>query len=127
VQVTIDSSDPLDKALRVVSSLYGVELTVTVAGAPAAAAAEPAPQATRRPAKKTAKKATKKAVKKATKKATKAAPAPGRPRRARRATRSAEELVAIRAWARDNGYNVSDRGRVSNAVLAAYEAANPSS
>jgi hypothetical protein len=123
VQVTIDSSDPLDKALRVVSSLYGVELTVTEAGAPAAAAAEPAPRTTRRPAKNAAKKT----AKKATKKAAKAAPASGRPRRARRATRSAQELVAIRAWARDNGYDVSDRGRVSNAVLAAYEAANPSS
>ena len=30
----------------------------------------------------------------------------------------------IRAWARENGYEVSDRGRVPADVMAAYEAAN---
>lgn len=30
----------------------------------------------------------------------------------------------IRAWARENGYEVSDRGRVPAEVRAAYEAAN---
>ena len=31
---------------------------------------------------------------------------------------------AIRAWAKGNGYEVSDRGRIPAAVVAAYEAAN---
>lgn len=30
----------------------------------------------------------------------------------------------IRAWARDNGYEVSERGRVSEEVRSAYEAAH---
>lgn len=30
----------------------------------------------------------------------------------------------IRAWARDNGYTVSDRGRLSAQVLAAFDAAH---
>ena len=30
----------------------------------------------------------------------------------------------IRAWARANGYQVSDRGRINSEVLEAYEAAN---
>ena len=30
----------------------------------------------------------------------------------------------IREWARENGYDVSDRGRVSADIKAAYEAAN---
>lgn len=34
------------------------------------------------------------------------------------------DLTAVRAWARENGYQVSDRGRVSGEVLAAYEAAH---
>lgn len=34
------------------------------------------------------------------------------------------DLAAVRSWARDNGYQVSDRGRVSSEVLAAYEAAH---
>ncbi|NHB85456.1 Lsr2 family protein [Tessaracoccus sp. HDW20] len=32
--------------------------------------------------------------------------------------------TAIRAWARENGHKVSDRGRIPAEVLAAYEAAN---
>jgi hypothetical protein len=30
----------------------------------------------------------------------------------------------VRAWARENGYQVSDRGRVSSEVIAAYEKAH---
>ncbi|GGA74918.1 Lsr2 family protein [Pseudoclavibacter endophyticus] len=34
------------------------------------------------------------------------------------------DLGAIRAWASENGYTVSSRGRIPNAVIEAYEAAN---
>jgi hypothetical protein len=34
------------------------------------------------------------------------------------------DLSDVRAWARENGYQVSDRGRVSSEVRAAYEAAH---
>jgi hypothetical protein len=51
--------------------------------------------------------------------------------RARRPTRSRAggqqspgELAAVRQWARANGYEVSDRGRISAAVRQAYEAAH---
>lgn len=43
------------------------------------------------------------------------------------ATKSAsnkEELQAIRLWAKDNGYEVSDRGRVSQSIQDAYRAAH---
>ena len=33
------------------------------------------------------------------------------------------DLDAVRAWARDNGHQVSDRGRVSNKILEAYDSA----
>lgn len=33
------------------------------------------------------------------------------------------DLTAIRTWAADNGHKVSDRGRIPNAVIEAYEAA----
>ena len=36
-----------------------------------------------------------------------------------------EELRAIRAWARGRGLSVSQRGRLSEAVLSAYEVAHP--
>ncbi|MEJ5914715.1 histone-like nucleoid-structuring protein Lsr2 [Pseudokineococcus sp. 1T1Z-3] len=33
------------------------------------------------------------------------------------------DLDAVRAWARDNGHAVSDRGRVAQRILDAYDAA----
>jgi nucleoid-associated protein Lsr2 len=44
-----------------------------------------------------------------------AAPAP------KRATMDREQAAAVREWARANGFEVSDRGRISAAVLSAYE------
>ena len=35
-----------------------------------------------------------------------------------------EQLDAIRSWARANGHEVSDRGRISKSVRDAYEAAH---
>jgi hypothetical protein len=35
-----------------------------------------------------------------------------------------QDYSAIRAWAKSNGYTVSERGRVPASVLEAYEAAN---
>lgn len=35
-----------------------------------------------------------------------------------------QDYSAIRAWAKDNGHQVSERGRVPASVVAAYEAAH---
>ena len=35
-----------------------------------------------------------------------------------------QDYSAIRAWAKDNGYDVSERGRVPASVVDAYEAAH---
>ena len=35
-----------------------------------------------------------------------------------------EQTAAIRAWARQNGYQVSDRGRISKTVVDAFQAAH---
>jgi hypothetical protein len=37
--------------------------------------------------------------------------------------RSKSDLADIRAWAKDNGYEVSERGRIKADVLEAYDAA----
>lgn len=42
----------------------------------------------------------------------------------RRATHDREYVHTVRAWAKENGYEVADRGRVPQAVYAAYEKAN---
>lgn len=46
-----------------------------------------------------------------------------RPAAAKSSPRRAN-LGAVRSWARDNGYTVSERGRIPATLLAAYEAAN---
>jgi Lsr2 len=37
---------------------------------------------------------------------------------------SREETAAIRTWARENGHEVSERGRIPKAVVQAYQAAH---
>ncbi|MGB3698845.1 MAG: Lsr2 family protein [Gordonia sp. (in: high G+C Gram-positive bacteria)] len=55
-------------------------------------------------------------------------PVGGRSTGARRSTapagRAATNTRVIRKWASDNGYSVSDRGRIPADIIAAYEAAN---
>lgn len=108
MQVTIDSSDSLDHALRVLGSLYGVQLTV--AGSPDGPVEESSKSSrqgsSRRPGKGTSKASR---------------------RRAGSNRAPAKDLTAVRAWARDSGYEVSDRGRVPNAVLDAYQQAQSGS
>lgn len=42
-----------------------------------------------------------------------------------RATRSTSERTArIREWAQENGYEVSDRGRIAASIVEAYDAAH---
>jgi hypothetical protein len=44
--------------------------------------------------------------------------------RSSRRSRSSSDTVAIRAWAKENGYKVSERGRISREVMEAYAAAH---
>lgn len=37
---------------------------------------------------------------------------------------SRSDLAAVRAWAKDNGHDVSERGRVPASVIQAYDAAH---
>ncbi|MGO3327327.1 histone-like nucleoid-structuring protein Lsr2 [Gordonia sp. (in: high G+C Gram-positive bacteria)] len=45
-------------------------------------------------------------------------------RRATNSARPAANTRVIRQWANENGFTVSDRGRIPADVIAAYEAAN---
>jgi hypothetical protein len=48
----------------------------------------------------------------------------GRQSAGRRPAARREDTAAIRAWAKGNGYDVNERGRIPAAVIAAYTAAN---
>lgn len=45
-----------------------------------------------------------------------------RPAATRNGSTTGENLAVVRAWARDNGHEVSNRGRVPNAIIEAYRA-----
>lgn len=49
--------------------------------------------------------------------------ATSRSARTRRASDTSVDLAAVRAWAKENGHKVSDRGRLPRSVLDAYSAA----
>ncbi|MEV2216831.1 Lsr2 family protein [Streptomyces sp. NPDC050997] len=44
--------------------------------------------------------------------------------KARAASGGSQDTAQIRAWAKDNGYEVNDRGRVPQTIREAYEKAN---
>ena len=52
--------------------------------------------------------------------------APAAPQRARASNAHQDHLAKVRAWAADNGYQVSARGRIPSRVVQAYEAARAS-
>jgi hypothetical protein len=102
LKISIESSEPLDDVLRVVGALYDVTLTATPVGAPAdgsSATTARGPRSGR----------------------SRAATAPSRNGRRRSRTRVTKVSNAeLRAWARDNGHTVSDRGRIPASVAQAY-------
>jgi len=144
MQLTIDSNEPLDRVLKVVSSLYGVELAlVSTSGefqteSATAPAAVSAPRSRNRRVAKTSPAKTSPA-KTSPAKASPAGTSPAKvspagtssaktspaqkPVAGQGASRrsSVTDLAAVRSWARANGFKVSDRGRVSNAVLKAFQ------
>jgi hypothetical protein len=110
LKVTIDSTEPLTDTLRVVGALYNVTLEVagdagsvtsssdTAGRSSTAAATRSRTGRARAPRKQTTGKRTRSGA-----------------RRAGEASTS-----AVRAWARENGYAIADRGRVPADVVAAY-------
>jgi len=115
LKVTIDSTEPLADALRVIGALYNVNLaqvaatddtTTTTAGA---AQDQPLGAATAKPSRNGR---------------AKTASAPTGTVRRRGAT--AANSSDVRAWAAANGHTVSDRGTLPAAIKAAYAQAHTS-
>ena len=115
MKLTVDSSEPLEDALRVVGALYGVTIVVsengsTVSQAPRKRTAQPrngTSSTNRRPR-------------------TAAAGKPaGKARNAKGSRAVAQPTNAeVRSWARDAGLNINGRGRVPASVMAAYRDAH---
>ena len=102
MKVTLDSHDPLADALRVLSSLYGVTLTITDGSSATSSATRPSKRA---PSKKSTE--TNRTDKKT-------------------AVGARVDPKLVRQWAWENGHEVNARGSLPASVRDAYRAANPS-
>jgi hypothetical protein len=115
VRLTLDSSEPLEDAIRVLGALYGVTLIVSN-GQPEAS--EPTHQPTSRPKRADSTKpraGAGSAGTQAGKSPERTAPRPAGP----------PSNAEVRSWARQAGLTVSDRGRVPASVMTSYRSANP--
>lgn len=122
MKLTLDSAEPLDEALRVVGALYGVRLAVTTDGvAERERVDEPAP-ATVTALDAADERASSSRGRRQTGKRDRATSR----RRSTRRPDASGNTAEIRAWARQTGLTVSDRGRISGTVLAAYRNAQHS-
>ena len=119
MKVTIDSTEPLQDALRVIGALYNVTLTQAEPASNAATTTTRTTR-TRKPAA-TAERAS------ATQPSPEAAAPRSSGRRARLAptTEAAPKTSEIRAWALANGHQISDRGPLPAAVIAEYRQLQP--
>ncbi len=105
VQLTIDSTESIEKVLLAVGGLYGVDVQVA-SGSTEVTGSRPgkAQPASRR------------------RNAAKTAPARRKSGSRSRAGKS-DSSSAVREWAKANGYEVADRGRISAAIRDAYRVA----
>ncbi len=117
MKVTIDSSEPLDDALRVLGAVYNVQLAVT---GPVLATTDTAlPRATKAAA------ATKKPVAGASRRTTRGRHTKNTaPPSSKAPSSKAPSSKELRAWAKANGHHVSGRGRVPSTLMDAYRSAH---
>jgi hypothetical protein len=127
LKLTLDSSEPLADAMRVLGALYGVTLVVS-----------PDEQDATKPGRKTASTPSRKSASKPAGSKRTARRAPSAARKAPPVVRSTEAAAArseqktarrsagslsnaeVRSWARQNGLTVSNRGRLPASVMTAY-------
>ena len=138
MQLTIDSSDDLEQVLAAVGALFGVRLELAEADADEPEGAllegdEGSDEQQQLPVEPVTDEAgdeqagEEQAEPEQAEEASAEEPDAEEPKPARRRRRAAAPQATtaeIRAWARENGHRVSDRGRMPAEVVAAYEAAH---
>jgi nucleoid-associated protein Lsr2 len=109
--VTIDSSEPLADALRVIAALYDVDLAEVAPGA-----VQVAPEDGQTTSRRSSAAAAKTSQRRAAASTRSSSTRRGRSAQKRPVASSSE----IRAWARENGYAVSDRGTLPASLKSAF-------
>ncbi len=121
MKLTIDSTEALEDTLRLVGALYNVTLEVAANPAGDTGSSTNSSTSTSSAAPR-ASTATSRAPRTARTTRKRKRPATGRARSAA-SGRGQVDTATVRAWARENGYETADRGRVPAAVLTAYQQA----
>jgi len=125
VKLTLDSTEPLKDAMRVVGALYGVTLAVS-----AEEAAEPPSTEKKTPAAKRRKPAQRRTPTGKTGTAMTAVGADASPENLEEAKTTparspgpdaAPNNAEVRSWARQSGLVINDRGRIPASVITAYQ------
>jgi hypothetical protein len=125
MKVTIDSSESLESAIRVLGAMYDVTLTVATDTATPGAKSRPTGKArSSRASKRSA--AAKASEGTEGTEATAAAVATKRSPRSSKSTDKSVSASELRSWARANGYEVGNYGRVPGTVATAYREAHQS-
>lgn len=107
MQLTIDSAEPLEHVLKVIGSLYGVELAAVTPDLAVAPKAVPSAARKRTSRSRSVKVEPAARKRSGASRSASASPAPVDP-------------AAVRHWARENGHKVRDVGRMPDALVAAY-------
>lgn len=123
MKLTIDSSEPVEDAIRVLGALYGVTLVLSSDDQDASkpATEQPSGPAKRKSTASRKSSATRKARPVAS--ASDADAAQPEQQAAQRSARSPSN-AEVRAWARENSLTLSERGRVPSSVMTAYRDAH---
>lgn len=124
MKITLDSTEPLEDAIRVLGAMYGVQLMVSTdqngvrrTETDSGSESIPADKAAQRQGRSRSR-------------GRRPAAGGGAPRSAKAEARSVASPAGrpsnaqVRTWARENGMAVSDRGRLAGSVIAAYRTAN---
>jgi hypothetical protein len=110
LKVTIDSTEPLTDTLRVVGALYNVTLEVTGDATSVTSSSDNAGKASSTAAAESRTGGARAARRSSTGKRARSGASKARP----------ASTSTVRAWARENGYDIASRGRVPADVVAAY-------
>jgi Lsr2 len=119
VRITLDSSEPLEDAMRVLGAMYDVQLVVSRDHEePIENRSRTADTTTR------ARKASPRSKKRQSAARIATTSAGASTSRSMPSKRGRPSNAEVRSWARENGLAVSERGRLAQSVMAAYRSAN---
>lgn len=123
LKLTIDSSEPLEDAIRVLGALYGVTLVLSSDDQDASKPATEHPSGPSKRSRSARRKSSVTRKARPVASATDADAAQPERQASQRSARSPSN-AEVRAWARENGLTVSERGRVAASVMTAYRDAH---